>query len=100
MPIAAEVINTDPSVVDVGRDILITGYGCNLKNGMPEVGTMFSIGTMKVRETSYLGTDLILAQSNKGTTLCEGDSGGGTLLRRTTTVLNRSELRLKTLAIP
>ena len=78
MPIAAEVINTDLSVVDVGKDILITGYGCDLKNGMPEVGTMFSIGTMKVRETSYLGTDLILAQSNEGTTLCEGDSGGGT----------------------
>jgi hypothetical protein len=83
--IPAEVVNTDPARVTVGTELEVTGWGCDLTQGILSVGDVFEVGFMRVSEPSIDHTDRILLTALNGTILCPGDSGGATFANVTDT---------------
>jgi hypothetical protein len=73
-----ENLNTDPTAVKVGDEILLTGYGCVRQGGGGGNDGTYRIGEAKVSKVgkgdSAKGDNDIVAKN--GAALCFGDSGG------------------------
>lgn len=69
-----ENVATDSSVVKVGDEILLTGYGCTSPGGGGGNDGVYRIGEARVKQVPS-GTDNDIVASS-GAALCFGDSGG------------------------
>lgn len=72
--VAYENVATDPNIVKLGDEILLTGYGCIRAGGGGGNDGVYRIGEAKVRGLPAGTSNDITAGS--GAALCFGDSGG------------------------
>lgn len=71
---AYEHVNSDPSRVNVGDELTLTGYGCIKSGGGGGNDGVYRIGTSKiVRIPKGSNNDIV---TRNGAALCFGDSGG------------------------
>ena len=73
-----ETINTDPKLVDVGTQLLLTGFGCTQSDGTGGNDGIYRIGESRVTTTPD-GADYDIITTG-GAALCFGDSGGPAFL--------------------
>lgn len=67
-----EVINTDESLIEAGKDVLLTGYGCTRPGGGGGNDGVYRIGDAKIIRGSSPYDFVARGQA----ALCFGDSGG------------------------
>lgn len=69
-----EILNSDPNLLSVGDEILLSGYGCTQRDKTGGVDGILRIGEVKIAFLPSRVSHLIQTYSN--TVLCNGDSGG------------------------
>jgi Trypsin len=81
-PVFYEVLNTDPSALQIGQRVQITGFGCHQEGGT--IDNIYRVGWAEIAELpgdvllphSKVETPNALMISKRPSQLCAGDSGG------------------------
>jgi hypothetical protein len=70
-----ETINTNPGLLNTGKNVLLTGFGCTKTGGGgDQSGTVFRVGEAKIQALPNPAHNFIITKGKAA--VCLGDSGG------------------------